>query len=560
MSGTAETPDVSGLSQPGAQAPAGTSAPTPTQAAGGMVDPSTPHGRLLQMVQSLAVGVDSFARAAATHGREGGVGEVQDYFAKQQAEKLQQEQATAQQAESKQRLQEGDLRMRAMNANMLSQQAAYHHALQMYPLEEKEQALKVLNDATASYKDALQEGYDIADPRQAALWRQMQANIINIPFSGNQPTQDVLSTVHDAATKDGKSLTDYVPLTTYTDAKHGTGGEVSLVPVAGLQQVEATPRQISTGMAQMRATLDTATTALGKDDPDVKALSGKVDLIQGVLDKGGKPSAYDFISLNSSVLGPLSTRIAGATQKEKIAKEQADTAKAQADAIRAGREANPQTAAADAALKTAAEKKAALPFVGPEAAARAAAEQPYQVALKQMEAPIAAGVAGNKDARDKVESNYLKPFLEKEATINELRSSVADAKAGNVAGARAALIKLAGITVPAGTKGRGLAEAVSEMKGMGSDFQKWVGSIKGALTGDKWTDAMSQDVLDFAADQEQRGRQNVRQGINMTNALYDTKIDADKVLEAHGATGPGNSDAAPLSDAAQKLLQKHSGQ
>jgi hypothetical protein len=51
-----------------------------------MVDPSTPHGRLLQMVQSLAVGVDSFARAAATHGREGGVGEVQDYFAKQQQE------------------------------------------------------------------------------------------------------------------------------------------------------------------------------------------------------------------------------------------------------------------------------------------------------------------------------------------------------------------------------------------------------------------------------------------------------------------------------------------
>jgi hypothetical protein len=483
-----------------------------------MVDPSTPHGRLLQMVQSLAVGVDSFARAAATHGREGGVGEVQDYFAKQQQEKLQQEQATTQQAEAKQRLQEGDLRMRAMNAQMIMQQAAYHHALQMYPMEEKAASLDVLNKATASYKDALSEGYDIADPNQAALWRQMQSNIINIPFSGDQPTQEVLQTVHDAASKDGKSLTDYVPLTTYTDAKHGTGGEISLVPAAGLQQVQATPKQISTGMAQMRATLDTAKTALGADDPDVKALSGKVDLIQSVLDKGGKPSAYDFISLNSSVLGPLATRIGGATQKLKIQEAQANASKAQSDATKAAREADPVLAAQDAGLKA-----------GKEAEAR----QQYEIALKKLEGPIAEGIANDKEAGTLIENNYVKPFLEKMASVAELNASLADAEKGNVAASASAVFKLAGITVPAETK-RIPPEVTRQLQTMGAPGQRLVSSLQDLVSGDPWTPSLIADVRAFANDQGKVAQEKLRSGVKMTNVVKGTHVDPDALINASG--------------------------
>lgn len=305
------------LSQPGTQAPA----PGPTG----------PHARLLQMIQGLSVGVGALAHSATTGGREGGPEEVQAYQAEQQKEQLraQESQQSTQRAQREQ--QESDLRMKTMNANLLMQQAAYHHALQMYPSEEKGAALDVLNKATASYKDALAEGYDIADPSQAALWRSMQQSIINIPFSSGQSQQEVLSSATDAAEKAGKHITDYVPLADYTDGKHGTGGNLTLVPAASLQQVQATPRQIAMGMAQMKATLDTAKTALGPDDADVKGLGGKIDMIQKVLDSGGKPSAYDFIQLNSSVIGPLSTRIGGATQSAKLQKEKTDADKAKQD-------------------------------------------------------------------------------------------------------------------------------------------------------------------------------------------------------------------------------------
>lgn len=516
--------------------PAGTSAPTPTQQSGGMADPHGPHGRLLSMIQGLAVGVDSFAKAAATHGREGGVGEVQDYYAKQQQEKLEQEQATAQQAKAKQELQEGDLRIKAMNSQLLINEAAYHHALQMYPAEEKEASLRVLNQSSEAIKNAMAEGYDVTDPQQASLWKAMTANAINIPFSAGQSSEDVLKTVSDAASKDGKSLTDYVPLTTYTDDKHGSGGNVSLVPVAGLQQVEATPRQISTGMAEMKATLATATAALGKDDPDVKGLQGKVDTIQGILDKGGKPSAYDFISLRNSVTGPLATRIAGATQAEKIQKEKADALKAQ-------QETDPEFQAKAAGLKA-----------GEEARER----QPYEVALKKMEAPIAAGVADNKDARDKVEANYIKPYADKMQNVSELKSAIAGAKEGNVAASRAVLLKLLGISTPGGGSKKISPEALRDMGGMGSVPQKFIGSIQEVLTGDKWTPAMQDDILAFANDQAKVAEVALRSGIRQTNALYGTQIDEDKVLGASGFSTDANlPQGGGLSRDAQAIIDKY---
>lgn len=55
--------------------------------------PPGPHARLLAMVSGLALGLDSFGKAIATHGREGGAEEVQQVEAEQQQQKIQAQQA-----------------------------------------------------------------------------------------------------------------------------------------------------------------------------------------------------------------------------------------------------------------------------------------------------------------------------------------------------------------------------------------------------------------------------------------------------------------------------------
>src|SRR6266849_7825585 len=47
-----------------------------------------PHARLLAMVQGLALGMDAFAKSAATGGREGGVEEVQAVRAQEQEQQI----------------------------------------------------------------------------------------------------------------------------------------------------------------------------------------------------------------------------------------------------------------------------------------------------------------------------------------------------------------------------------------------------------------------------------------------------------------------------------------
>jgi hypothetical protein len=427
---------------------------------------------------------------------------------KQSAEAAQREQA------------DFELRQKTMNAQLIMQQAAYHHALQMYPAEEKAANLDVLNKATASYKDALAEGYDIADPAQAALWRQMQQNIINIPFSSGQKQQEVLQSATDAAEKNGKNITDFVPLVDYNDGKHGTGGNLTLVPTEGLQQVQATPRQINMGMAQMRATLQTATTALGKDDPDVKALSGKVDMIQKVLDGGGKPSAYDFIALNSSVIGPLSTRIAGASQTAKIQKEKDEELKAQQDT-------DPVYQAKLAGMKAAEEAKV---------------RQPYEVALKKMEAPIAEGTANNLESAKKITASAGE-YVNKVQSVNELLSSLDQAEQGNSAASKAALIKLTGIAMPPGSK-RLSPEALNDLRKQGNVPEQFIGKIKNALTGDEWTSQMSQDMRDFAKGQADVAAEKLRADVRISNVTHHTNVDPEELLKAAGAPMSGTSSAA----------------
>jgi hypothetical protein len=312
---------LSGLSQPGAQA--GTSAPTPTQAAGGMVNTAGPHGRLLAMVQSLAVGVDSFAKAVATHGREGGVGEVQDYFAKQQAEKLQQEQATQQAAKSQQEMQESDLRMRAITAQMMIQQGDYQINLQRASDEHKTAQLALNNATTKGFmedtSDAAASGYDIVhSPEQAAewdrvkgKWAQLREDTVVVKVPAGATTQQTMDGVMTAVKNQGKDPTDYVYMPSYTDGKHGTGLTVNAIPAEPMQWIPATPQQIANDIAEAANLFDRAHALKLDDDPAIKQAQGLYQTIQANISDGGKPSAFALQQLMLNVKGPASKRVVG---------------------------------------------------------------------------------------------------------------------------------------------------------------------------------------------------------------------------------------------------------
>jgi hypothetical protein len=322
--------DTTGAQQPSAPAPATTPTPVsnPTTVA-----PNTPHARLLNMIQGLAVGVDSFAKAAATHGREGGTAEVQDFYAKQQ-------QAEAQQQKAQQESQEHDLRLKTMNANLLINQMSYQHAMQLFPTQQKEAQLKLQNDTIHEFVDEKTTGesmgYDMNDPAQATEARQRmglgsaanQPGAIVVPFAAGQKTEDVTGAMTKALPP-GASLTDYKIMPQYNDDKHGTGGTLTLVPNdAPIMTMGATPRQIGMAQAETEGALAKAKAIGLSDDPLVQRLQGQYDNMKSVIANGGKPSTGDLFTMHMGVNGPIAKLTADTNEANKLAAEKETAAKA----------------------------------------------------------------------------------------------------------------------------------------------------------------------------------------------------------------------------------------
>jgi hypothetical protein len=129
----------------------------------------------------------------------------------------------------------------------------------------------------------------------------------------------------------------------------------------------------------------------------------------------------------------------------------------------------------------------------------------------------------NKDARDKIESDTLKPYQQKMSEIGELQSAIGQAQTGNIAAARATLYKVIGVAQPQGTH-RVAPTEVSGFSGMGSIPERIRGSIANALSGDPWTPQMVQDIKDFGTAQAQVAQDNLNRGIDTTNKLYNTNV------------------------------------
>lgn len=233
--------------------------------------------------------------------------------------------------------------------------------------------------------------------------------------------------------------------------------------------------------------------------------------------------------------------IAGSPKQQELAnaKTTADARKQQADtdAERLTQEENPNSPL----------NVAKVSLAGQEAQAKLPSEE----AIAKVREEVTQQFQNNKDAKDKIESNVLKPYQDKMASVNELQSALNQAQQGNVTAARGVLLKLIGVTNPDGTKRYNEAEA-NRLLSQGNIPTKLQSSLQNALTGNNWTPQVINDMKSFADAQGQVAAQTLNNGIDNTNKLYGSQV--GQGLKAGGAQGGGPaSNAAPPANVTKAL-------
>lgn len=243
-------------------------------------------------------------------------------------------------------------------------------------------------------------------------------------------------------------------------------------------------------------------------------------------------------------------------QKNLIAKQTANARQTTADteASKLAGEQNPQSplyapSAASLALGTAPGaaqiQSGEAAQAGKVAGAQAAAKQPYEMQLANVRAQVEQQLQTNKDARDKIETNVLKPYQDKMSAIGELQSAVQQAEGGNITAARAVALKLIGVSNPDGTKRYNETEA-QRLISQGNIPQRLQGTVQNLLTGNNWTPQMSKDMLSFGDAQGQVAQQNLNRGIDATNMLYNTNVGGGLKQQSTQSKGTGKDlGAAP---------------
>jgi hypothetical protein len=512
------------MSQPGAQADPQALPPSAAPAA----VPSGPHAKLLAMIQGLAVGVGAFAHSAATQGRAGGPADVEAFQQQQQEQQLrsQQSQIAAQTAQRQQ--QEGDLRMQAMRGQMAVNQFQYEQMRQRAPIETQ----KLLNDV-AEQKSTFIERL----AKDSGLPTMVVASMVG------DDTGKTLGGMTDVAKQNGTNIHDAMWSNVQNGGTPGNGSMITGLDLAKFGNTPIKAELAPLALTPVKTQLEVGAGVLGEDNPAIKGGRQALEMLQKGLNSG-QLTLGQYALLENRISTPIATAMA--------AKHAANAAtKESAEATKATQEADPNFQVAQAGAIEGAKQKAIVNYAGLKSAAEAQGKQPYELALKQAEAPIAAGIANNKDARDKVENSYLKPYGERMQAANELVSSLDQAAAGNVTASKAALYKLTGITLPAGSK-RIPEQALKDLNKQGNIPQQFIASLKEAITGDKWTDQTLNDMRAFAQSQAQVAKETLRSGIKSTNALYDTTIDPEKVIGATSALDIDNPTRSPEGSKAAK--------
>lgn len=282
-------------------------APAPLEQPGAATaPPQRPHGGLVNIIQNVALGLDSLATSAATGGREGGVSEVQDFRLKQQ--RAAQEAAAAQQAlnESKARIQHTQALTNVETARLTQMQ-------QTLPLE----LTKLQNEVFTSEVEALQKaGFSPAE----------------ISMIENQSTADHIGAVNAKA---GGDFVNNSAIPVYRNGQPGAGGATYLTPFDKLRQITWSGDQLRGQIASLQAQIDQAKSLGLGDSPLVKVAQGRLDAIPA----GASINGADFHTLALGIMTPVSQAIGQKMQLADAQKKIAESSEAQSGAVIKGAEA-----------------------------------------------------------------------------------------------------------------------------------------------------------------------------------------------------------------------------
>jgi hypothetical protein len=248
------------------------SGPAPAQ-------PGTPHAGLRNMLQSLFEGMDAFAKAAATGGREGGVQEIEQLQNQRKEMALKQQQGQREQSQADAMIQHTQA---LTNATIAQTEINKINA----PLEH--QKLVIGN------QDAL---YDL-------YVNKLHINpLFAVPIVQGQTTGDHMAAINGKANGD---LVNHTVIPVHDDAVGGPGNSYGF-SFDQLRKVNVPIEQAAPVLANLQNQIDFAKGVLpnGEKDPAIQAAQGKLD----VLKKGATINGFDFFNFDNQVQAQILSRV-----------------------------------------------------------------------------------------------------------------------------------------------------------------------------------------------------------------------------------------------------------
>lgn len=295
--------DLSGLHQPGAnsgqqqQQQAPEPPPKPSL--------ESRHPQLFGMLKSMALGVDAAATSLATHGREGGATEVFDEKRKQQQSQIQAQQAQQQKQKASQEMDEGNLRMEALRANMAVNQFKLETDRNNAPLEHQ----KMLND--------------IEQQKQTFIEKTAQmygVSPILVKYMEGDSSEQTLGAVSSSAKQNNTDIHNLTYAHTQNDGKPGQGGNITAIDLKA-NGSRPVPAELSeAAMQPINSILSMGSSLLPADSPNLKTATALADQIKTGLASGNM--TLDHVALLQNKIQMLvQAPIAKQTAVDKFNKE-----------------------------------------------------------------------------------------------------------------------------------------------------------------------------------------------------------------------------------------------
>lgn len=264
--------------------------------------PGDPHARLINMLGGLFLGMDAFAKAAATGGREGGVQEVQQVRANEQRLKIEQ-----QRAERESSLVDAQIKhTQAMtNASVAQTEILKMNA----PLEHQKLVIGNQAELYKLFVDTLH-----INPMFA------------VPIVEGQTTDAHMSAINQKANGD---LVNNTVLPVHDDVVGGSGNSYGF-SFDQLRKVNVPIEQAAPVLANLQNQINLAKGVLpdGDKDPAIQAAQGKLD----VMKKGASVNGYDFFVFDNQVQAQILSRVSNQEAVQEFQKKQAEATKAKQEA------------------------------------------------------------------------------------------------------------------------------------------------------------------------------------------------------------------------------------